>query len=214
MADITIDGTSITGATIDGTDVKEITVDGTVVWTAAYSDSFTSFDTSVWTLFGSASYDSANNRVQLNTGAGSSSGRVEYDAGQSASSWTVDMTFSISNDGADEVDLNFQVSSYQNAYTPSDGFRVHYDHYNDNVALEEYNSGTQSVITSTPQSIGAGTHTGRITYNNGTVTVDFNGTQMFSTSISPNAASGFSVAGRDGGSTGAHYLEDITIDPA
>lgn len=179
----------------------------------AFYDDFNTFDTGTWTLFGTATYDSTNNRVQLNSGTGSTIGRVEYDAGVSASNWSVHFTFTVGSDGADEVDLNFQVSSYQNAGTPNDGFRVHYDHYNDNVALEEYTNGTVTAITTTAQAIGAGTHTGTVAYNSGTVKAYFNDAKMFETSITPKSGTGFSYTGRDGGVTGAHYLEDtIQID--
>lgn len=213
---VNIDGTPVNGVTIDGEEVQQVTVDGNIVFEASFTEDFNTFDTNTWTLFGDATYDSANNRVQLNSGSGGTGGTVQYDDGVT-NSFDIDLTFTNGADGADEVTVIFKYDKLQsdganNIWRPQNGYTVDFDHYNDQIELLEYTNGSSTSLASTAQTIGSGTFTGRVEYNNGSVTVDFEGSQVLTHTISsPNSFEALGYSGRDGGVTGTHYLESTTI---
>lgn len=182
-----------------------------------FNDDFSTFDSNTWNLYGDATYDSANNRVELNSGTGGTGGTLEYEPGIT-SVWSTDVTFTNGADGADEVRVLFKYnaldgSDSSSVWFPNDvGYAVDFDHWNDKISISEYSGGSETEVASVNQSIGAGTFTGTVEYDNGAVTVYFEGTQVLShTFSSTNSYTSFGYAGRDGGTTGAHYIEDVRI---
>lgn len=176
-------------------------------------DKYASLDQNVWSLSGSASYDSSNSRIQLNAGGGATSGNVEMVKGLKTDKWVSDFKFTNGADGADEVAFSFYASGMSSSWTPSEGYLVSYDHWDDQVRLDSFSGGSSTTLASKSLNIGSGTFNGKIRYDKGHVEVYFEGEKKVDYTISSpdQSASGFYISARDGGSAGAHYLEQISL---
>jgi len=182
--------------------------------TSSYIDEeYYSLDQSVWSLSGTASYDSSNSRVLLNAGGGSTSGNVEMVKGLKTDEWVSSFKFTNGADGADEVAFSFYASGMGSDWTPSEGYQVSYDHWDDEIRLDSFSGGSSTTLTSESLNIGAGTFSGKVRYDSGRLKLYFEGEKKMDYTISsPDLSdSGFYISARDGGSSGAHYLEQITI---
>lgn len=182
----------------------------------SFHDNFQTFDTGRWTLSSDASYESGNKRVRLNPGGGGSDGNLKLDEGMQADTWRTDLTFTNSNDGADEVAVGFYVSGIGGTWKPEDGYMLSFDHYDadgNEIRLERISGGSSTTLETVSRPIGAGTYEGTVIYDQGTVMAYLNGSKELTHTISSpdKTFSGFYYIGRDGSVSGKHYLEDVEV---
>ena len=182
----------------------------------AYSDTFASLDTSKWTLYDNAYYDSGNQWVRLTQNAGSLRGMLEYDPGISATSWTLNGNFYKSG-GADHWGLSFYADAIGkgsgNTWFPTDGYTVTYDEYNSLIKLYEHVSGSETILASTAQSIADGNHVYNVTYSGGNVLVYYDSSLKINYNIgSPSYTySKFYFQARTGGVSAEHRVLDMDL---
>jgi len=177
-----------------------------------FSDFFTSFDTSTWTVHGDASYISSEERVQLTPNSGNQDGALEYDSGISDTFWETTFKFEVASEenSADDVWLKFYTSN-PTTYTASDGYSVAYDHWNDEIQI--HNEYTGDVYSTDYTFDTPNVYNGRVRFRDGTIEVYLDGDLKIEHTVSsPNYQySGFAYAGRTGGSSADQYINSLEI---
>lgn len=160
-------GVVMAGST--GTDHREILQD----------DSFTSFDTGVWTLVGSgSSYESSNDRVQLTDGT--NKGAVYYDPGvPNNDSWAVSWQTASNVDGTGTI-LEFYAD--KQAAPPSNSYTVVIQSGKNEVKILNRTSGSSTTLASTSHTITASEDV-TVEFDSGTVNVHVSGTHVLKHTI-------------------------------
>lgn len=164
-----------------------------------------------WTLGGTATYDDVNDRVQLNSGTGSTSGNVVYDAGVGGiTNWTVGGDMYVDG-GGDEFVVNFYSDSPGTGAHPTNGYQVKYDHLNDTIELHDVTAAADLATASVTIPETAATNTFRVEYFNGQVRVYLNGVGYINHTLAAPSYTydGLSFGGWDSATTGLHALADF-----
>ena len=186
----------------------------------SFSDTFTTLDTSKWFVGPGATHQAG--RMSLNPLVIQQGGYTIYNPGTGLCTvFTLEFTFEIGTNLAPPAATGifpafFGSNVFSDGFTPDDGYRVDYNHNTDAITL--YNrTGASSVqlatvaqvISDTPGSI----HTGKIQYDDGDVTIFFNGSSVLThTIVSPDETNtGISFGAWGGNTVSNHYLNDVTI---
>ena len=158
-----------------------------------YTDSFSSFDSSVWTLYGHASYNSSSGRVDM-VNSTNQDAELQYDAGMSSTDFTVQWDNIYGGGNYERQYLYFFASDVGTGGDNNKFGGVTHAYaislnYNGDLILREISNGSATNLHNSSGVAGKSTHTFKMTYTNGTVKCWIDGTQHMNYTISsPNTS--------------------------
>lgn len=178
---------------------------------------FGTLDTDVWELLGDAT--KVGGRIRLTDAANSQNGVLRYKQQFNPREWLIKFDISIENgtaDPADEVNVCFLANKPDGTSSiPSNGYYVHYDHFNDQIELRFVDNGSEEVLASQDIDIRDDdfAHSCKVLYETGYVEIYLDGERVIAYTIENPVRDRNNLwfSARTGGENAEHYIDNVKI---
>lgn len=183
-----------------------------------YTDNFNTFDSSVWTLYGVASYDSSNNRVDVIRGS-DNDGALEYNDGVLQDAWFCEWDNIYIGGNYERQRIYFFADSVGSGNDNNkeqginQAYSVQINYAGDMFFSEIENEARNRLVTLRGEVNETTSHTFRLEYDNGTVRHYTDGSENFSHTLSnPTKSNGvFFFKGISGGNSADNDIDNVTL---
>jgi hypothetical protein len=187
--------------------------------TASFTDDFSTLDTSEWSLYDRATYDSSSERVDIQPGGSTySEGRVEYERGTPASSFNASWDYTDSDNNVGFYTLIFDadgldVSDQGDGSNLSNGYRVTWQLANNGINIMEYNNGSATSLASVDKQTPDARYKVEVDRENGRIAVYQDGSKVVeATNVEFNSSySKMGWAAWHNSNTARHSIDNVDI---
>lgn len=146
-------------------------------------ENFTTFDSSIWSLYGSATHSSGGEYVQLHPASYQAEGSLAYDRGMSEGlrEWAIDLTWSQNNSDTDEITINWYAETPPGGIrSAQEGYVLGFDYWRTTAFVVYRSAEGSDMLASAYIREATGILDVRLEWLDGSFTVYYNGAELMS----------------------------------